>query len=116
MNLNCPDTVATTTFALRWRAAALCLLLPLLAASVQAQVTVTLELQKSRFLPRESMLAKLKIVNFSGQTLVFGEDNHWLQFQIESETGEEITPITDPPPVKGRFTVESSIRATKEWT
>ena len=114
MNLNCPDTVATTTFALRWRAAALCLLLPLLAASVQAQVTVTLELQKSRFLPRESMLAKLKIVNFSGQTLVFGEDNHWLQFQIESETGEEITPITDPPPVKGRFTVESSIRATKE--
>ena len=96
------------------RTAALCLLLPLLAACVQAQVTVTLELEKSRFLPRESMLAKLKIVNFSGQTLVFGEDDHWLQFQIESETGEEITPITPPPSVKGRFTVESSIRATKE--
>ena len=97
-----------------WRTAVLGLLLPLLAASALAQVTVKLELQKSRFLPRESMLAKLEIVNFSGQTLVFGEDDHWLQFQIESETGEEITPISDPPPVKGRFTVESSIRATKE--
>ena len=108
MNLNCPDTVATTTFARRWRVAALCLLLPLLAASVQAQVTVTLELQKSRFLPRESMLAKLKIVNFSGQTLVFGEDNHWLQFQIESETGEEITPIT------GRYTLTATVHI-KQW-
>ena len=114
MNLNCSDKVATAIPLWRWRALALCMLLLLLAASVQAQVTVTLELEKSRFLPRESMLAKIKIVNFSGQTLVFGEDDHWLQFQIESETGEEITPISDPPPVKGRFTVESSIRATKE--
>ena len=114
MNLNCPHKVATATPARCWRAAVLYLLLPLLVVSVQAQVTVTLELEKSRFLPRESMLAKLKIVNFSGQTLVFGEDDHWLQFQIESESGEEIIPITDPPPVKGRFTVESSIRATKE--
>ena len=55
-----------------WRTAVLGLLLPLLAASALAQVTVKLELQKSRFLPRESMLAKLEIVNFSGQTLVFG--------------------------------------------
>jgi len=90
------------------------LLLALLPMCGQAQVTVELELEKNRLLPRESLLTKLKIVNFSGQTLVFGEDDHWLQFQLESETGEEITPIADPPPVKGRFTVESSIRATKE--
>ncbi|MDD9867493.1 MAG: hypothetical protein OXS32_14205, partial [Verrucomicrobiales bacterium] len=55
----------------------------------------------------------LKIVNFSGQTLVFGEDNNWLQFEIETETGEVVTPIAEPPKVEGRFTVESSIRATK---
>ena len=59
-------------------------------------------------------MAKNKIVNFSGQTLLFGEDDHWLQFQIQTEDGEEIVPIADPPPVKGRFTVESSIRAIKE--
>ena len=97
-----------------WRVAAICLLLSVLVASVQAQVTVTVELGKNRFLPRESLLAKIKIVNFSGQTLVFGEDDHWLQFQIQAEDGEEIAPIADPPPVKGRFTVESSIRAIKE--
>ena len=109
MNLIRPANVAKF-----WRVAAICLLLSVLAASVQAQVAVTVELGKNRFLPRESILAKLKIVNFSGQTLVFGEDDHWLQFQIQAEDGEEIAPIADPPPVKGRFTVESSIRAIKE--
>ncbi|MEE2946942.1 MAG: hypothetical protein VX392_01365 [Verrucomicrobiota bacterium] len=84
------------------------------SAGAQAQVKMTLEMGKKRFLPRESMPVQLKIVNFSGQTLMFGEDDHWLQLNIQTETGEEITPIADPPPVKGRFTVESSIRATKE--
>jgi len=82
-----------------WRVAVICLLFSVLAASLQAQVDVTVELGKNRFLPRESLLAKLKIVNFSGQTLLFGEDDHWLQFQIQAEDGEEIVPITDPPPV-----------------
>ena len=48
--------------------------------SVAAQVTATLEIDKSRMLPRETFIARVKIVNFSGQTLVFGEDNDWLQF------------------------------------
>ena len=98
----------------RWRAVVVGLLLATFAAGAQAQVKMTVELGKNRYLPRESLLVELKIVNFSGQTLVFGEDDHWLQFRIQSETGEEITPISDPPPVKGRFTVESSIRATKK--
>ena len=98
----------------RWRAAAAGLLLAMFAAGAQAQVKMTVEMGKKRFLPRKSMSIQLKIVNFSGQTLVFGEDDHWLQLNIQTETGKEITPIADPPPVKGRFTVESSIRATKE--
>ena len=79
-----------------------------------AQVTATLEINKSQLLPRETFFVRLKIVNFSGQTLVFGEDNNWLQFQIENEVGEVIDPISEPPNVEGRFTVESSIRATKQ--
>ena len=79
-----------------------------------AQVTATLEINKSQLLPRETFFVRLKIVNFSGQTLVFGEDNNWLQFQIENEVGEVINPISEPPNVEGRFTVESSIRATKQ--
>ncbi len=101
-------------FVARWLAAAVSLLLAMFTAGLQAQVKMTIEMGKKRFLPRESMPIQLKIVNFSGQTLVFGEDDHWLQLNIQTETGEEITPIADPPPVKGRFTVESSIRATKE--
>ena len=81
--------------------------------SVAAQVTATLEIDKSRMLPRETFIARVKIVNFSGQTLVFGEDNDWLQFEIETENGEVLTPVKEPPNVEGRFTVESSIRATK---
>ena len=79
-----------------------------------AQVTATLEINKPQLLPRETFFVRLKIVNFSGQTLVFGEDNNWLQFQIENEVGEVIDPISEPPNVEGRFTVESSIRATKQ--
>jgi len=89
----------------------LALLVP--AVSSTAQVNATLEIEKSRLLPRETFVARLKIVNFSGQTLVFGEDNNWLQFEIETESGEVLTPIAEPPKVDGRFTVESSIRATK---
>ena len=98
----------------RWPAVVVGLLLTMFVAGAEAQLKMTVEMGKKRFLPRESMPIQLKIVNFSGQTLVFGEDDHWLQLNIQTATGEEITPIADPPPVKGRFTVESSIRATKE--
>ena len=107
--MNRPLTVSLTALPLGW------LLLALMgsAASMTAQVTATLEVDKSRLLPRETFNVSLKIVNFSGQTLVFGEDNDWLQLEIETETGEVLTPIAEPPKVEGRFTVESSIRATK---
>jgi hypothetical protein len=93
-----------------------CLILvgPGFVLSAKAQVTATLELNKPQLLPRETFFVRLKIVNFSGQTLVFGEDNNWLQFQIENEVGEVLDPISEPPKVEGRFTVESSIRATKQ--
>ena len=107
--MNRPLTVSLTALPLGW------LLLALMGstASMTAQVTATLEVDKSRLLPRETFNVSLKIVNFSGQTLVFGEDNDWLQLEIETETGEVLTPIAEPPKVEGRFTVESSIRATK---
>ena len=93
-----------------------CLILvgPEFSISAKAQVTATLELDKDQLLPRETFFVRLKVVNFSGQTLVFGEDNNWLQFQIVNDVGEVIDPISEPPLVKGRFTVESSIRATKQ--
>ncbi|HCV97695.1 MAG TPA: hypothetical protein DGJ56_00205, partial [Verrucomicrobiales bacterium] len=105
--MNRPLTVSLTGLPLGW------LLLALMgsAASMTAQVTATLEVDKSRLLPREKFNVSLKIVNFSGQTLVLGEDNDWLQLEIETETGEVLTPIAEPPKVEGRFTVESSIRA-----
>lgn len=107
--MNRPLNALFPAFPLGW----LFLTLLVSVAPVTAQVTATLEIDKSRLLPRETFVARLKIVNFSGQTLVFGEDNDWLQFEIETENGEVVPPIAEPPKVEGRFTVESSIRATK---
>ena len=51
---------------------------------LQAQVEVSLEFKKDFFLAHEEMIAEVKIINFSGRTLTFGEDQEWLQFTVES--------------------------------
>lgn len=51
---------------------------------LQAQVEVSLEFKKDFFLAHEEMIAEVKIVNFSGRTLTFGQDQDWLQFTVES--------------------------------
>ena len=106
--MNRPLTVSLTALPLGL------LLLALMgsAASMTAQVTATLEVDKSRLLPRETFNVSLKIVNFSGQTLVFGEDNDWLHQRSRPRPAKVFT-IAELPKVEGRFTVESSIRATK---
>jgi len=51
---------------------------------LQAQVEVSLEFKKDYFLAHEEMIAEVKIINFSGRTLTFGQDQEWLQFTVES--------------------------------
>ncbi len=79
---------------------------------VQAQVDVSLEFKKEFFLAHESILAEVKIVNFSGKTLSFGKNKDWLQFTIESRGGFPVEKIGDLDVVE-EFQVPNASRAIR---
>jgi hypothetical protein len=56
------------------------------AGGVSAQVSVEVVLEQDQFLPNESMPAKVRIVNNSGQTLRFGSED-WLNYSVEATDG-----------------------------
>ncbi|MDB4665088.1 hypothetical protein OAE97_01950 [Verrucomicrobia bacterium] len=57
---------------------------------LQAQVDISLQFKKEFYLAHESLLAEVVIINFSGKTLTFGQDRHWLQFIVEPRNGSFI--------------------------
>jgi hypothetical protein len=79
---------------------------------VSAQVTVEVVLDQEQFLPNEALPAKVRVTNFSGQTLQLGEREDWLSFTIEAQDGF-IVRKQAPMPVAGEFMLESSHVATK---
>lgn len=88
-------------------------LLALLASAIFsfAQVEVEVVLDQDKFLPMEQLMAGVRIVNRSGQTLNLGEDADWAQFSIEKVDGRGVHKIGQPP-LQGAFKLESSERAT----
>src|SRR5690349_11235635 len=88
-------------------------LLVLLASmfSAFAQVEVEVVLDQDKYLPAEQLLAGVRIVNRSGQTLQLGEDADWIQFSIE-QIGGGVIHQTSEPPVQGVFSLQSTERAT----
>lgn len=85
-------------------------LLPFLLA--QGQVTVELEFEKETFIANEPMMASVRITNYSGQPLKFGQDNHWLMFSIEKRDGFLVDPVGTPN-VMGEFEVPNASRGTR---
>ena len=79
---------------------------------VAAQVSIEVVLEQDQFLPSESVVAAVRITNFSGQTLHLGKEDDWLRFSVEARDGYVVSKQDDPP-VKGEFDVESSKVATK---
>ena len=77
-----------------------------------AQVTVTLSLDQSQFLPSEKLPVAVHITNLSGQTLHLGADPKWVTFNIEAED-DFIVVKNSNPPVQGPFNLNSSEVATK---
>ena len=79
---------------------------------LSAQVTVELDFEKDFYIADEMMIANARVTNFSGQTLKFGEDNHWLMFSVEAKDGflvdEEGTPN-----VTGVFEIPNASRGTR---
>src|SRR3989442_852742 len=83
------------------------------AMSALAQgVSMELVLDQDTYLASEILLVKVRITNFSGQTLQFGKDDDWLKFTIEG-TGNLPVPKKGLVPVKGEFALESSTVGTK---
>ncbi len=81
---------------------------------VSAQiVSVEVAFEQDQFLPGESIVAAVKIINRSGQQLHLGADTSWLEFSIESTDGFVVKRSGDPA-VSGAFDLESSQMATKK--
>jgi hypothetical protein len=77
-----------------------------------AQVTVEVVLDQDQFLPAEPMVATVRLINRSGQTLVLGVASDWLTFSMEAREGLVVSKIGDVP-VGGEFVLPSSKVATK---
>jgi len=72
------------------RRLALFSVLAVLATRGFAQVTVEVVFDQEQFLRNESLPLRVRIVNYSGQTLHLGEHPDWLSFIVEGTTGEPL--------------------------
>jgi hypothetical protein len=77
------------------------------AVTARAQVTVEILLDEDQFLRGEAVGLRLKISNFSGQTLRLGEDAEWLAFIVTGDEGRALRAKATMPPVKP-FTIDSA--------
>jgi hypothetical protein len=84
----------------------------LLSVTLGAQVTVEVDFDKEDYIANETMYANVRITNFSGRTLNFGKDNHWLLLTVEGRDGF-LVDQTGTPNVKGEFEVPNAARATR---
>jgi hypothetical protein len=88
-------------------------LLALLLAFVRAasaQISVEVLLDRDQFLPNETMTAKVRIINNSGQTLRFGKEN-WLSYSIEASDGFIVLKSGNAP-IAHDFEIKASEMAT----
>lgn len=79
---------------------------------LRGQVTVELEFEKNFYLADEAMTASVRITNFSGRSLVFGQDNEWLRFLVEQEDGF-LAKQKGVAPVVGKFEIPNASRGTR---
>ena len=79
---------------------------------VSAQLTVEVFQDQEQFLPGEALVAAVRIVNRSGQTLSLGKEDNWLTFSIQSPDGLVVPQLSEVP-VSGEFVLESSKMGTK---
>jgi hypothetical protein len=83
----------------------------LVAPRLLGQITVEVHFDEEQYLANESMVAAVKIVNFSGQTLKLGAEPDWLRFAVESDN-YYVTKRGDPPVVE-EFDLPSASKATR---
>lgn len=75
-------------------------------------ITVEVQFDQQYFLPHETLMAKVRITNFSGQTLKFGTDGNWVAFTVQGQNGFIVPQLRDLP-VEGEFELASAQVATR---
>jgi hypothetical protein len=80
---------------------------------LSAQVSLDISLDQEQFLSGETLNVTVMITNRSGQVLLFGRDDAWLSFSVESKD-HFIVSRKGTPTVAGEFALESSKRALKK--
>lgn len=77
------------------------------AVAARAQVNVEIALDDDQYLRGEPVTLRVKISNFSGQTLRLGDDPDWLAFLVTGDDGKALRALEPVPPVKP-FNIESA--------
>ncbi len=77
------------------------------AATVSAQVSLELVLDQQQFLSEESIPLRVRVNNFSGQTLELGDTKDWLTFSVEAKNNYAVEKRGEVP-VMGAFKLQSS--------
>lgn len=83
----------------------------LAAPRLLGQISVEVHFEEEQYLAHEALVAAVRIVNFSGQTLKLGADQDWLRFAVESDD-YYVTKRGDPPVVE-EFDLPSASKATR---
>jgi len=84
----------------------------LAAWSVTAQsIAVALTSEQEQFLPYEELIVKVRITNYSGQTLNLGKEEDWLSFTVQGQNGAFVSRL-GAVPVKGNYVLDSSRTGT----
>lgn len=79
---------------------------------VAQSVSVELFFDQQYFLPNEALVVKVRVTNYSGQTLYLGKDDDWLSFSIEGRKDHIVSRLA-PVAAAGEYTLESSRTGTK---
>ncbi|HNQ90252.1 MAG TPA: hypothetical protein PKM73_16670 [Verrucomicrobiota bacterium] len=82
------------------------------AAGVLAQVTVQVEFEQDQYLADERLRCAVRIVNFSGRSLLLGDYPEWLDITVEGDRHFVVGRTGDPPVVEP-FVLPTSGRATR---
>lgn len=88
------------------------LALLLTCSAVRAQVRVEVLTRQEQFLPGESLVVSVRVINRSGQTLSLGRGEDWLSFAVQSREGRVVQKLSDPD-IIDEFTLESGQMGTK---
>lgn len=76
-------------------------------------MSVEVVFEQDQYLANEPLVLGVRVTNFSGRTLKLGDDENWLLFGVEADSGAVVPKFAEPP-VKGGFELPNASRATRK--